>query len=134
MYLNDVIDIGGLVFQRLEIGEVGLGFFVTLTGKAHAVHTELIVQFVHRRHQVVAVATMTNGGNVNDREESRRKPNLSQNQEEEDDELGTTKSSKKQYVRQKEQVQEGLNEGACNDGRKYGSHDVGGFSFDSIAV
>ena len=50
------------------------------------------------------------------------------------DEPGTTKSSRKQYVRQKGQVQKGLNEGACNDGRKYGIYDVRGFSFDSFAV
>ena len=86
------------------------------------------------RLQAVAVATMMNGGNVNDRGLSKRKPNLNQDQEEEDDESRTTKSSRKQYVRQKEQVQKGLNECACNDGRKDGIYDVRGFYFGSIAV
>ena len=59
----------------------------------------LLVALRLRHHQVVAVATMMSGGNVNDRGLSKRKLNHNQ-EEKEDTDYGsrTTKSNRKQYA------------------------------------
>ena len=74
---------------------------------------------------------MMNGGSVSGRERNRM---YISREEKDGTNHNVSKSNRKQYVTEKEQVQEGLNECACKHGREHVCYVVRGFTLDRNTV